>query len=305
RGAARCDPRLRDGGGRGLGAARRVEDLAARRARALGARLHGQRAQGLALRRRDGGDRARARGGQSPLRLSRRRAGDLRAARRLQGHEDAADSGRGGRAPPPSRLNSATVETPRMATQLRRGRREDAAACGVIAYEAFKAIADAHNYPPDFPSAEVATEVLSMLLAHPAFYSVVAEQDGRIVGSNFLAERSMIGGVGPITVTPSLQNSGVGRALMEDVLARAKERRTPGVRLVQAAFHRRSLALYAKLGFDIRETLSCMQGVPIRRPLEGYAVRPGTERDLAACCACVCMATIEPARSGTRSGSRP
>jgi len=170
-----------------------------------------------------------------------------------------------------------------MATQLRRGRREDAAACGVIAYEAFKAIADAHNYPPDFPSPQVATEVLSMLLAHPAFYSVVAEQEGRIIGSNFLDERSTIGGIGPITVTPSLQNSGVGRALMEDVIARAKERKAPGVRLVQAAYHRRSLALYAKLGFDIREALSCMQGVPIRRPLEGYAVRLGTERDAAAC----------------------
>jgi predicted N-acetyltransferase YhbS len=170
-----------------------------------------------------------------------------------------------------------------MTTQLRRGRREDASACGVIAYEAFKAIADAHNYPPDFPSPQVATEILSMLLAHGAFYSVVAEQDGRIVGSNFLDERSTIAGVGPITVTPSLQNGGVGRALMEDVLARAKERKAPGVRLVQAAYHRRSLALYAKLGFDIRETLSCMQGVPIRCPLEGYAVRLGSERDAAAC----------------------
>src|SRR5262245_46414552 len=170
-----------------------------------------------------------------------------------------------------------------MATRLRRGGREDAPACGVIAYEAFKAIADAHNYPPDFPSPQVATEILSMLLAHPAFYSVVAEQDGRIVGSNFLDERSTIAGVGPITVTPSLQNSGVGRSLMDDVLARAKERRAPGVRLVQAAYHRRSLALYAKLGFDIRETLSCMQGVPIKRPVEGHVVRLGAERDAAAC----------------------
>jgi len=170
-----------------------------------------------------------------------------------------------------------------MTTRLRRGRREDASACGVIAFEAFKAIADAHSYPPDFPSEQVATEVLSMLLVHPAFYSVVAEQDGRVVGSNFLDERSTIAGVGTITVTPSLQNGGVGRALMEDVLARAKERKAPGIRLVQAAYHRRSLALYAKLGFDIRETLSCMQGAPIRLPAQGYAVRLGSEGDVAAC----------------------
>ena len=34
---------------------------------------------------------------------------------------------------------------------LRRGRVEDAQICGLICYEAFKAIADQHNYPPDFP----------------------------------------------------------------------------------------------------------------------------------------------------------
>jgi hypothetical protein len=112
---------------------------------------------------------------------------------------------------------------------------------------------------------------------------VVAEQDGTIVGSNFLDERSRVCGIGPITVAPSRQNSGIGRTLMEDVLARANERRAPGVRLVQTAYHRRSLALYATLGFDVRETLSGMQGVPIRVAVPGYEVRPGIESDAAAC----------------------
>ncbi len=40
-----------------------------------------------------------------------------------------------------------------MTQTLRRGKPEDAPACGVIAYEAFKVIGDQHNYPPDFPSA--------------------------------------------------------------------------------------------------------------------------------------------------------
>jgi hypothetical protein len=78
----------------------------------------------------------------------------------------------------------------------------------VIVYEAFKAIADTHNYPPDFPSVQVATDVVSMLLSHPGFYSVVAEMDGRIVGSNFLDERSTIAGLGPITVTPRCRTVG-------------------------------------------------------------------------------------------------
>jgi len=44
--------------------------------------------------------------------------------------------------------------------------------------------------------------VVSGLIAHPGFFSVAAEHDGRIVGSNFLDERSAIFGVGPITSTP-------------------------------------------------------------------------------------------------------
>ena len=170
-----------------------------------------------------------------------------------------------------------------MVLTLRRGTPADAAPCGVIAYEAFKAISDQHNYPPDFPSPPVATEVLAMLLSHPGFYSVVAERDGRIVGSNFLDERSAITGVGPITVTPALQNSGIGRRLMDDVMARARDRKAAGVRLVQSAYHRRSLALYAKLGFDVREPLSGMEGAPFRARLPGYEVRSGASPDAGAC----------------------
>ena len=75
----------------------------------------------------------------------------------------------------------------------------------------------------------------------PGFYSVVAELDGRVVGSNFLDERSAIAGVGPITVDPSVQDRGIGRRLMQAVLDRAAARRFAGVRLVQAAYHSRSL----------------------------------------------------------------
>jgi predicted N-acetyltransferase YhbS len=170
-----------------------------------------------------------------------------------------------------------------MNATLRPGRPEDANACGTICYEAFKAIANQHNFPPDFPSREVALELLSMLLSHQGFYAVVAESDGRIVGSNFLDERSTIAGLGPITVEPSVQNSGIGRQLMEALLERAAQRHFPGVRLVQTAYHNRSLSLYAKLGFTICEPLAGMQGTPIRATISGYAVRQATEGDLAAC----------------------
>src|SRR5205823_5263828 len=122
-----------------------------------------------------------------------------------------------------------------MSIKLRKGTAGDAASCGAICYEAFKSVGTAHNFPPDFPSAEAGKELMSTLLAHPGFYSVVAELDGRVVGSNFLDERSTIAGLGPITVDPGAQNAGVGRRLMLAALERASGKRCPGVRLLQAA----------------------------------------------------------------------
>lgn len=170
-----------------------------------------------------------------------------------------------------------------MSIVLRPGTAVDAAACGTICYEAFKAIGNAHNFPPDFPSPEVASGIMSMLLGHPGFYSVVAESDGRIVGSNFLDERSRIAGVGPITVDPNGQNRGVGGRLMQDVLERAAGQHATGVRLLQAAYHNRSLCLYTKLGFRTREPISVLQGKPLGQSFAGYDVRPATAADIAAC----------------------
>jgi GNAT superfamily N-acetyltransferase len=150
-------------------------------------------------------------------------------------------------------------------------------------YEAFKAIAEQHNFPPDFPSPQLASEVMSVQLLHRGLYSVVAESDGRIVGSNFLDERSAVRGIGPITVDPCSQDKGVGAQLMQHLLDRVARDQAPGVRLVQAGFHNRSLCLYAKLGFKVREPLSIMQGPPLGLTFPGYAVRPAMRADLDTC----------------------
>ena len=111
---------------------------------------------------------------------------------------------------------------------LRAGATGDAAACGSICFEAFKSISSEHNFPWDLPSAEIGVGLIKDLLSNSGFYSVVAEADGRIVGSNFMDERGSIAGIGPITVDPSLQNHGVGRRLMLAMLERAAERHSPG-----------------------------------------------------------------------------
>jgi predicted N-acetyltransferase YhbS len=175
-----------------------------------------------------------------------------------------------------------TLETKREVS-IRRAAPEDAPICGQICYEAFSAINTAHGFPEDFPGAEATTGLLSMMFSSPHFYGVVAESGGRIVGSNVLDERSVIGGVGPITIAPGTQNLGVGRKLMEAVMERAKERGPAGVRLTQAGFHNRSLALYAMLGFDVREPLSCMQGRTHERSLPGCTVRPAKPEDADDC----------------------
>jgi predicted N-acetyltransferase YhbS len=170
-----------------------------------------------------------------------------------------------------------------MNVTLRPGTAADAERCGEICYNAFKTVAEQHNFPPDFPSQEVARGLLTGLLANPGFYSVVAEFDGTIVGSNFLDERSTVAGLGPITVDPAVQNRAVGRQLMQHALERVKQRRFPGVRLLQTTYYNRSLSLYTKLGFVAREPLSTMQGPALGVQIPGYSTRPATELDLGPC----------------------
>lgn len=187
--------------------------------------------------------------------------------------------------------------------RLRPGRPEDAERLGSICYKAFATISGAHNFPPDFPSPEVAVGLMSMLLGRPDVYSVVAEDgSGNVVGSNFLWESDTVAGVGPITVDPKVQNSSYGRAMMQDVIRRSDEQGHPSVRLMQAAFHNRSLALYTKLGFDTVEPISNMQGPPLRLKFDGYEVRPMTEADLDAVDA-VTMRVHGHSRRGEAAGA--
>ncbi|MGA2081686.1 MAG: GNAT family N-acetyltransferase [Holophaga sp.] len=168
------------------------------------------------------------------------------------------------------------------AIQVRPAVPEDAPECGRICYAAFSAINQAHGFPCDFPGPEMAVGLLSTLFADPGFHCVVAVREGRILGSNCLDERSPIAGLGPVTVDPQVQDRGVGRRLMRAAMDQAAQRGAAGVRLVQAAFHNRSLSLYASLGFEVREPLSCMQGRTRQRSVPGCAVRAAQSGDLAA-----------------------
>jgi predicted N-acetyltransferase YhbS len=192
---------------------------------------------------------------------------------------------------------SATAPNPLV---IRRATAADVDRCAQICYDAFTAINAQHNFPPDFPAPDVARHVMTMMFTHPGFYCVVAEEKGKVVGSNCLDERTPIAGVGPITVDPTAQNLGAGRQLMLAVMDRAAEKNFAGVRLVQAAFHGRSMSLYAKLGFDIREPLVVMQGSAIGKVPGGYSVHAATRHDLEGCNA-LCQRVHGHHRSGELS----
>jgi predicted N-acetyltransferase YhbS len=168
-----------------------------------------------------------------------------------------------------------------MAVKIRNATPGDAASCGRIIYEAFKTVADRYGFASDFPSAAAATEFASALISHPNIFAVVAEADGRVAGSDFLWERDPISGVGPLTIDPRQQGRGLGRQLTVAILERAED--AVGVRGVADAFNIGSIALYASLGFVVREPLLLLQGTPTSKAPIGAVVRPLVEADVGHC----------------------
>jgi GNAT superfamily N-acetyltransferase len=176
-----------------------------------------------------------------------------------------------------------TIDPPATGLIVRDATPEDAEVCGRIFYDAFELIATRHNLPIEPPSREFAHFTVGQMLANPEILGLVAARDGELLGSAFVDERSVIAGIGPVTVDPAAQDGGVGRALMTAAVARERDRGAVGVRLVQTAYHYRSLALYTKLGFAVREPLSVLQGMPPALSIPGLGVRLAHEQDLRSC----------------------
>lgn len=155
---------------------------------------------------------------------------------------------------------------------------------GRIVFEAFKSIAEKHHFPLDFPAPEAAAGLTALFANNPAIFGVVAELDGKVVGSNFLDQRDPIAAVGPITVDPAVHGKGIGRRLMQAVIERGRSSAAPGIRLVQDAFNTTSMSLYTSLGFDAREPLALMHGkVTAAANTNGGKAQLMHENDLAAC----------------------
>lgn len=186
---------------------------------------------------------------------------------------------------------------PHLTPSLRQLTPEDAEAAGRICHAAFKAIAERHNFAPDFPDAETAIGLIHHVAGRNDVHGLVAESSGSVIGSNFVWEDGEVAGIGPITIDPASQDAGLGRRLMQAVIEHAHARGIQRVRLVQAAYHNRTMSLYTKLGFAVREPLSVLQGPALAIAIEGCDVRPADVDDIAAADA-LCRRIHGHARSG-------
>lgn len=152
-----------------------------------------------------------------------------------------------------------------MGIELIAARTEHHEELGHICHLAFNALHERHRVPADVPTKEVGHMIIGGVLHRPDYVGVVAVEDGRILGSNFLLLADEVCGVGPITVDPQVQARGVGRMLMQWVIDEARKRRgaDASVRLFQEALNTTSLSLYTRLGFRWRDSAAMMQPAPV------------------------------------------
>jgi ribosomal protein S18 acetylase RimI-like enzyme len=158
----------------------------------------------------------------------------------------------------------------------------DGEAAARVAFEAHGDISARLGVPSEHPSLEFSRGVMGAKLSDPYATGWVADRNGRVLGSVFLNDFGSVAAIGPLTVHPT-EGPGAGRALLESVLAEAEARGQSNVRLVQSPAHLRSLALYIKMGFEVREPLVLLQGAFATEGSPQGTVRPAMEADANRC----------------------
>lgn len=92
--------------------------------------------------------------------------------------------------------------------------------------------------------------------------SVVALEDGRIVGSGLLGIRDRAGWIGGMGVIPGKRRSGIGGAMMKHLIGQAQQRDLKSIDLEVIEANRGAYALYRALGFADRRFLLVLDRVP-------------------------------------------
>ena len=141
-----------------------------------------------------------------------------------------------------------------MTFEIRRMTREDIPEVGRIGVEAFNDLMARHNRPPLYPDPQVGPLAATAYLSIDPERSLVATDEGRIVGSIFYRSRGETVSVGPATVAPAAQGRGVGTKLFQTVIER--EPGAHSMRIMQDSLNLASFELLVRIGYSLGEEVA-------------------------------------------------
>jgi len=141
-----------------------------------------------------------------------------------------------------------------MTFEIRRMTREDIPEVGRIGVEAFNDLMARHNRPPLYPDPQVGPLAATAYLSIDAEHSLVATEDGHVVGSIFYRRRGETVSVGPATVAPVAQGRGVGTKLFQYVIDR--EPNAGSMRIMQDSLNLPSFELLVRIGYALGEEVA-------------------------------------------------
>src|ERR1700741_5146420 len=132
--------------------------------------------------------------------------------------------------------------------------RDDIPGGGRIGVEAFNDLMARHNRPPLYPDPQVGPLAATAYLSIDPERSLVATDEGRIVGSVFYRRRGDTVSVGPATVAPAAQGRGVGTKLFQTVIQ--SEPSAPSMRIMQDSLTLASFELPVRIGYSLGEEVA-------------------------------------------------
>lgn len=141
-----------------------------------------------------------------------------------------------------------------MAVEIRRMTRDDIPEVGRIGVEAFNDLMARHNRPPLYPDPQVGPLAATAYLSIDPERSLVAVEEGKVVGSIFYRRRGDTVSVGPATVAPVAQGRGVGTALFRWVIER--EPSATSMRIMQDSLNLASFELLVRIGYSLGEEVA-------------------------------------------------
>lgn len=132
-------------------------------------------------------------------------------------------------------------------TTIRDMTKDDVEGVGVVLFDAFTAASERYRYAPRFRTREEALALAWAMFRYPAMDVLVAEAEGRVVGSCGLNLRGSNGGIGPVSIDPGFHGKGTGRELLAAATDRGSSLRS--LRALQESFNPASFVMGYALGY--------------------------------------------------------